>query len=239
MRPVPALAAGECQVWWADCSAANDRLLDLLEPAEIGRWERFRVPRARELFVVAHALARLVVGSRLGVPAADLRFDVTCPRCGQPHGKPRLTGIELSISHSGEAVLVAVALGQAIGVDVEQLTARADELAGMVLGDTERAVLDALPEDRRPAAFTRYWTRKEAVVKATGDGLTVPLDSVVVSGPDEEPVLLQWTAGPDTPVHLTDLAAPAGYLAALATLGGGLCVVEIDATELLLDAGRR
>jgi 4'-phosphopantetheinyl transferase len=233
MPPVPVLAAGECQVWWADRSVANGRLLKLLDPAEILRSERFRVQPARELFVVAHALARLVLGLHLRVPATDLRFDVTCPRCGQPHGKPRVPGIELSLSHSGDAVLVAVTPHQPIGVDVEELAERGEDIAGVVLAGAERAVFDALPPDRRPAALIRYWTRKEAVLKATGDGLAVPLDRVVVSGPDEEPVVLQWTDGPDIPVHLTDLTPPAGYLATLATLGGVLDVVECDATELL------
>jgi 4'-phosphopantetheinyl transferase len=235
MRPVPALVPGECQVWWADRSAANERLLDLLDPAESARWERFRLRPARELFAVAHALARLVVGGHLGVPAADVRFDATCRRCGEPHGKPTVPGIELSLSHSGDAVVVAVTPTQPVGVDVEQVSASAQDVSGLVLSGTERAALDALPDDRRRAGLIRYWTRKEALLKATGDGLLVPLDSVVVSGPDEDPVVLRWIDGPTSPVHLTDLAAPAGYLATLATLGGGLGVVEYDATELLAE----
>src|SRR5690606_21175696 len=106
--------------------------------------------------------------------------------------------LRLSWSHSGDRVVVAVTPGTEVGVDVERIVPHARETAERVLREPERAVLAALPEPRRPAGFVRYWTRKEALLKATGDGLAVPPALLHVTAPDAPPRLLSWS-GPDRP----------------------------------------
>jgi 4'-phosphopantetheinyl transferase len=119
--------------------------------------------------------------------------------------------VELSVSHSGDAVLVAVA-DAPCGADVELLGGDRDVagLSRLVLGDGEQA------KDERE--FVRAWTRKEAVTKATGDGLRVAFSQVIVAG--EPPRVTSWPyQDPPGSVTLLDLDAPDGYLAALAVLG--------------------
>jgi 4'-phosphopantetheinyl transferase len=108
-----------------------------------------------------------------------------------------------------------------------------------VLSELERRAIEALPLEQQNLAFLRYWTRKEALLKATGHGLALPLRSVSVSAHDAVPALLAWTAEPplEGPVHLLDLAAaPDRPPAALAMLGERLDVVEHDAGPLLAQA---
>jgi 4'-phosphopantetheinyl transferase len=235
---VPALGTGDCQVWWANSRDAGEHLVDLLDSAERERWARFRVPRAAAGYLVAHAVARLVLGGLIGIPAGSVEFTVQCVHCGGPHGKPQPRSpaepLELSISHSGDLVAVAFARGVPVGVDVEEIALRGDEPPRIALAEPERAVLAALPQAERTAAFIRYWTRKEALLKATGDGLTVSPARLTVSAPDQAPELRDWPGRRDPrPLYLTDIPAPPGYLASLASLGSRLRAVEHDATALL------
>jgi 4'-phosphopantetheinyl transferase len=230
-----------CEVWWAGPGLARPEHVALLDQPEVGRHDRLRRPEDRDRFVVGVALARLVLGRRLGVPAGDVRLDRSCRWCGEPHGKPRViggAGLELSVSHSGDRVAVAVSSDHAIGVDVELIDAGVD-LAGLidqVLAPSEADALAAGPSEHRRAGLFRYWSRKEAVVKATGDGLRVPLVDLAVSAPSEPPELRRWRDRPDMSarVRLVDLAPGRGYVASLASLDAtALEVIERDGSELL------
>ncbi|MEC4017535.1 4'-phosphopantetheinyl transferase family protein [Streptomyces sp. H27-D2] len=243
-RSVPRLPAGECQVWWAaPLPGAESRtdLLVLLDERERARWERFRLPDSRALHLTAHALARLVLAAHLDADPAGLRFTAVCKNCGGPHGKPRVVAPgdwELSLSHSGRRVAVAVARSLPLGVDVEQVSGRREDLIENVLTAAERRALAACPADARQADFIRYWTRKESVLKATGDGLTIEPSQLAVSAPGSPPALLDWTAAQPrpAPLHLTDLDPGPGYRACLAVLGAPVRVAQYDAAPLLLPA---
>jgi 4'-phosphopantetheinyl transferase len=241
--PVPPLEAGACQVWWArpaDARPAHDRLL---EPAERARRARLLRPEDRDRLTVGTALARLVLAAQLGRRPDRLRFDRTCPFCGADHGKPRLvaSGLDFSISHSGARVVVAVVRGGLVGVDVERLPAdlEVDALAPQVLAEDEVGALGALPPPARASGLLTYWTRKEAVLKATGDGLRVPMPEVAVSAPDEPPSVRRGPASLARrgPASLHDLDPGAGHVAALAVLGlEHVQFVELDGGELLATA---
>lgn len=236
---VPALRPGACQLWWASVRDAHPALRGLLDAAGRARNDRLRQPAARALHLTAHALARTVAAAHLQVPVAELTLTSTCKGCGGPHGKPRPPGpLRLSWSHSGDRVVVAVTPGTEVGVDVERIVPHARETAERVLREPERAVLAALPEPRRPAGFVRYWTRKEALLKATGDGLAVPPALLHVTAPDAPPRLLSWS-GPDRPrlpLRLYDLDAGAGHLAALASVGAPVRPAVHDGSALLAAA---
>ncbi|ASU86281.1 4-phosphopantetheinyl transferase [Nocardiopsis gilva YIM 90087] len=224
-----------CEVWWADPAQAHAGLLDLLDDQERARHARFRLAADRDRFVVAHALARLVCAQRAGCAPEDVRFTLHCRNCElrreprtDPHGKPRpagpALGLEISISHSGDRVVLAVADGIELGVDVEAVAEGRDidGLASYTLTGDELAVWRALPAAQRTPGFFRYWARKEALLKATGDGLSGGLGTVGVTGPDDAARLVAWDA-PDAPtdVWLTDLDAGTDYRAALAALAPG------------------
>ena len=197
------------QIWWASRGDFRDELTGLLDETERARFAAYRRVEDQQRFAVGCALAKTVVARALGTTPAVVMLDRTCAECGGSHGKPRVPGVEFSVSHSGDAIVVAVA-DAACGVDVERLGERRDvaALAAMVLGPGERA------ESERD--FVRAWTRKEAVTKATGDGLRVPFSKVII----DPPRVISWPY-PDPPgqVTVTDIDAPHGYLAALAVLG--------------------
>jgi 4'-phosphopantetheinyl transferase len=240
------LRAGECQVWWARTDAARDELAALLDGGERARLSRFRRAEDRARYLAAHVLTRLVLAAHLGMAPAALRFVRMCRHCGAvDHGKPRLgepAGIDFSLSHSGGRVVLAVARGGAVGVDVERLRAPRD-LDGLIaaaLSPGEQAVVTALPAAERSAALLRSWTRKEALLKATGDGLAVALPAVIVTPPDAPPALVAWEAARplDSEAHLFDLTPGEGHVASLAVLGPRLAVVECSADRLLAAARR-
>jgi 4'-phosphopantetheinyl transferase len=227
-------------VWWARRQDGSGRLAALLDETERRRWAAYRRPEDRERFLAGCALAKAALARYTGQRPADVRFDRTCGQCGQPHGKPVLAadsarpggpgrgGIAHSVAHSGDLVVVAVAAAP-VGVDVEQLDGRRRPLGGhgdpealaeLVLSRAERAALAAVPADGRARAFLVAWTRKEAVTKATGDGLRAAFSDVVVAADAGSPRVASWPyPRPPAEVSLLDLEAAAGYVAALAVIG--------------------
>jgi 4'-phosphopantetheinyl transferase len=220
----------DVEVWWGRPSQERAWHAELLVGPEHERRAGLLRAEDRARFTVATAVLRLVAGARLGLPPLRVPVDRTCADCGRPHGRPWLPGHDLavSISHSGDRVLVGVTAGAPVGVDVEQISSRVDpgELARHVLGDGE-------PVPTR-SEFYRYWTRKEAVVKATGDGLRMALPTVVVSPPGAPAELLRYGDRTDLVACLADLDPGDGYAGAVAVLAPGpLRVTYRDAAALL------
>jgi 4'-phosphopantetheinyl transferase len=240
-RPIPPLAEKQCQVWWAAPIPDHAALAPLLDAGEQERWSRFVGKEDRARYLSAHALARVVLAAHAGIPAGELRFTNVCRHCGALHGKPQLAQgdgtLDFSLAHSGKRVVIAVARGAVIGVDVEHLrTLRNGEwLARKLLSEGEKPAFDAVPSAERDAALFRYWTRKEALLKATGHGIAVRPARLTVTGPTEPAALIAWSDERplDAPVALHDLHAGAEHTACLAMLGERLDIAEADADVLL------
>ena len=170
-----------------------------------------RIERVRRRFIAARGTLRAVLAREVGAPAGSLRF------VAGPLGKPSLDfprvdpPIELNLSHSEDLFIVAVARGHAVGVDVEVIRPDVDVagLAARFFSPGERDRLLALdPADHRRAFFT-CWTRKEAYIKARGEGLAIALDRFDVAfGPGEPPALLADRADPGAPGEWTILDLP-------------------------------
>jgi 4'-phosphopantetheinyl transferase len=223
------------EIWWARIRDARPELAADLDAAERGRLAAYTRDEDKARFLLGAAVIRRVLGRELEVAPADVRLDRTCPDCGQPHGKVATDGMQLSVSHSGDLVAVAFHPRTPVGVDVELVdpTIDADSLAAVSLSEVEADQLAEVEPARRARAFTQYWTRKEAVVKATGDGIRADLRKVIVSAPDRPAALVEWP-GYDGPVRLVDLQAGQDYAAALAVLSDEpLDVRSIDAGPLL------
>jgi 4'-phosphopantetheinyl transferase len=237
---VAALAPGACQVWWGSTADLRPWHDALLAPADLERRARLRRVADRQRLTVGVALVRLVVGAGVGVPPAQLEIDRTCPECGGQHGKPRLPtapDVHFSVSHSGGCVAVAVLRGSPVGVDVEEVgrfdAGELDAMAGHTLAPEERAELARQPAEDRARAFSTYWARKEAVVKATGVGIATSLDQLVVSPPSSPPRVLRWEAQSER-LSLHVLHPPPGLVAALAVVGEAPTdVVERSAAPIL------
>jgi 4'-phosphopantetheinyl transferase len=242
-EPAYVLDPGTADVWWAHRQDASARLAELLDETEQGRRAAYRRAEDRERFVVGCALANTVLARYSGRRPADVRFDRACAACGRPHGKPVATGLGLehSVSHSGDLVAVAVARSP-VGVDVEQLDGRSrpvgggdpQALARLVLGEDERAALAAVRPSARAHAFLVAWTRKEAVTKATGDGMRVSFSDVVVAVDGGAPRVVSWPyPRPPETVSLRDLETETGYVAAIAVIGRCDAVQAGDGSALL------
>jgi 4'-phosphopantetheinyl transferase len=224
----------ECAVWWTAPLADAPDLLDLLTPAELERHGRYRQEADRRRFLTGRVLAKTLAGRRLGLPAREVEFDATCTDCGRQHGPPRIPGapLTLSISHSGNRVGVAVTGGEPVGLDVEGTGRHVDDgLIGYALNDAESSALDALPAEEKAEAFFTYWCRKEAVMKATGRGLRIPLRALTLSAPGQPAHLSASDEAALDPAttRLADLDPGPGYRAAVAVLTTGeLAVTEHD-----------
>jgi 4'-phosphopantetheinyl transferase len=219
-----------CRVWWAAPVApeAAPHLVALLDAHEHDRIGRFRRPADRARYLAAHALTRLVLADAVGRAPDALVFDRTC-RCGQQHGKPVLPGgPAFSFTHAGDMIGLAVHDGGPVGLDVEQARTMSD-LPGMARHIASPAELGAAP--LTADAFFRTWTRKEALLKATGEGLSVPMSAITL---DDDGVR-DWAEGaPDGPVWLHDLHPAPGYPAAVAGLGASApAVVEADGNAVV------
>ena len=215
------LRAGDVHVWYVDLAidaGTLGRLAAGLSASERARAGRFKLERDARRFVVARSAVRAVLGRYLGVAARDLTF--TYGTYGKPALERAHAALGFNVSHSGDLAVLAVGWNRAVGVDVEARRPLPDlaALAARVFAPAERAVLDALAAIDQPAAFFRGWTRKEAFIKATGQGLAQPLSGFVVSlGPDEAArfvdiggdtaALARWT--------LHDLTPREGYAGAL------------------------
>jgi 4'-phosphopantetheinyl transferase len=145
----------------------------LLSRDEIGRAERFRFDRDERRFIVARAGLRLLLGQQLGIPANQLRFAYG------PFGKPVLARptspkLHFNLSHADERALVAVSARYPVGTDIERIRDIPD-LMSVVRGVFRPNEIDHLQRqsgDQRKREFFRIWTAKEAVLKATGQGLS-------------------------------------------------------------------
>lgn len=221
-------------MWWTRLAGLRPGLERLLDPVERERQAAYREQADRDRFAVGVVVSRMVLGAHIGVAPERVSIDRTCPHCGRPDGRPRLagnTGVRFSVSHSGDVVVVAFTVNCAVGVDVERLDpSRGPELAQLILSPAERADFDTLPPAGQLRGFFRYWVRKEAVLKATGEGLRVPFGDLTLSPPDQPPRLVEWVGRPEVPprVHLVDLPCDPGYAASLAFVGGSRRVHEFD-----------
>ncbi|HEX9349032.1 MAG TPA: 4'-phosphopantetheinyl transferase superfamily protein [Gemmatimonadales bacterium] len=163
------------------------------------RWHagRFAFPRDRRRYVVARTRLRELLGARLGVPAESVELAYG------PHGKPALGGrfagsdLRFNTSHCEDIASYAFAYGQEVGIDIERVRVMsdADDLASRFFSDAERADYRELEPSGRSLGFFNCWTRKEAFIKALGDGLNHPLHRFDVTLVPGEPARLLRVAG--------------------------------------------
>jgi 4'-phosphopantetheinyl transferase len=220
----PRLGPGDVDVWRAEIGLAADRLavLDsLLTEDERQKACAFRLAADRVRFVVGRGVLRTVLGDYLGEPPAALGF------VSGEHGKPALVrspaepGLQFNVSHSEGLVLVAVADGVDVGVDVQWVRPDFDweRIAARFFSSGEVAALRALPGELARDAFFACWTHKEAYVKARGEGLQRSFDrftvlvtpgvpAVALRADDDPAVAARWS--------LHTLEVGEGYAAALA-----------------------
>jgi 4'-phosphopantetheinyl transferase len=175
--------AGVVHVWACELSAPESlraKCVNLLSKAEIEKARRFFHERDRCSFELSHGLLRFILGAYCGEAGGSLEF------VANEFGKPALAkapdasgaALAFNLSHSHGRALIAVTPSTSVGVDLEMQSSVRDvlPLARNYFFGEEFAAIHAVPEPERHHAFYRYWTAKEAVIKAQGRGLAVPLD---------------------------------------------------------------
>lgn len=223
---VRGLAEQEVHLWVVDLDCPPERspeLREYLSRDERARAERFRFDRDRRRFVACRGALREILGSCVDLPAPEIVFEYG------PYGKPALAspagaGVEFNVSHCEGLALIAVAAGRRVGVDLERIVSGASRqrIAERFFSPAEIAALRALPVASQDEAFFACWTRKEAYIKARGEGLSIPLDGFSVSlAPGEPAALLDCSFAEDEVRNwsLQSLAPAPGFVAALAVEG--------------------
>ena len=222
---VPRLDGDDVHVWLADVDAsgpARERLVSALSADERARAARFCFERDRRRYAHCRGVLRHLLAAYLNVDPRDSVFQ-TGPN-GKPHlARPAARQLAFNVSHSEALALIAVSRRGEVGIDIEAYRPLPDRdvLARQFFSPNESARLGSLPETCRAAAFFTCWSRKEAFVKAVGDGLSYPLAAFDVAFAPGEPPRLDVPG--DRPGAdrwaLEALAAPPGYAAALVTEG--------------------
>ena len=177
------LPPGEIHVWSIRLDPPADRVEALGRPLSDDEWaraNRFRFDKHRRQYVVGRGALRALLAAYLGTRPEQVTFSYG------PRGKPFLApqqDLYFNLSNSDEMALVAFVLGREIGADIEYLKPMPDceQIAERFFSESERVVLRGTPAERKEEAFFNCWTRKEAYLKAVGEGLAAPLDSFDVT----------------------------------------------------------
>jgi 4'-phosphopantetheinyl transferase len=221
------LSEDEVKLWRVDLEATRSdesRWHKLLSPDESARAARYHFAADRQRYVASRAWLRTILASYLATDAQRLSFSYSKkekPSLGHPYAT---SGIMFNVSHSADIALFAFTRRREIGVDVEKIRHDFDleGISRRFFSTGEQSQLSTLPEADKAAAFFRCWTRKEAYIKATGDGLSLPLSQFDVSlAPGGKNALL--ATRPDESEAgrwlLHEVPAGPGYVAALCVRG--------------------
>ena len=229
----------EVHVWRASLEAGDATVAACeawLDAPELAKARRFHFARDRRRYTLGRGVLRMLAGGYSGLEPAAVRFELG------PHGKPRLTPagetLRFNLSHSGTQALYVFAVEREVGIDLEAGERLGDDwrrLAKRIFSPREQAELDALPPGLQRDAFLNGWTRKEAYLKATGQGLVNGLQEIEVTLTGERPAAflsaeraLKWS--------LLDLRHAARMAAALVVEGdcatAAVYIRPIDAATL-------
>jgi 4'-phosphopantetheinyl transferase len=215
------LSGREVHIWTLPITAANATAV-MFEPVlatdELDRAGRFHFSHLRESFVIARGTLRCLLGGYLGLHPGSLRFSYGWK------GKPALKAgahIQFNMTHSGSLAAIAITADCQIGLDLEQVRPLSDmqQIAAHFFCSEETTEIMSLPPGERERAFFCCWTRKEAYIKAIGDGLSAPPDGFRVTVLPDTPaqfVHLGHDAKDTDAWTLHDLSLAPGYASALA-----------------------
>jgi 4'-phosphopantetheinyl transferase len=218
--------AGHADCWILSLADTPDQaasvLLKLLTQEERGRAARFHHQSDRARFIASHAALRFLLASYLHKEPSSLVF------AENANGRPYLANgedVSFNLSHAGDFALIAAIGAGAIGVDIEQIREMADfiSIARQHFAPDEFDRLVRAPAERQLSFFYTTWTRKEAFVKAIGQGLSFSLNAFTTGDPAQAPSLeVEGRACPDWTI--SDLSLPAGYAGALVVASPAIAV---------------
>jgi len=226
LAPTRTFLTNRVDVWKVclDKPAKSGCEASVLSPDETARADRFHFEKDRIHFARCRSALRFVLADYVSISAAEIQFEYL------KGGKPQLAAdqnpnaMQFNVSHSGNIALIAIGGGDRVGVDIEKIRGDVDAvaLAERFFSIRERNGLRALPGRLRVPGFFACWTRKEAFMKATGEGLSFPLaDFSVTTHPDRDPELeeIRGNAEAHKQWFLADLSMVDGYRSTVAVEG--------------------
>jgi Phosphopantetheinyl transferase len=242
---IPPLSGGEVHVWRAHLGKGLsdiEYLASILSTDETERANRFHFDEHRHDYIIARGLLRCLLGRYLKIKPDQLRF------CYGKYGKPALINecggdwLRFNLSHSHNLALYAVARNREVGIDLEWIRKgfANEQIAERFFSKEETRVLRSLPGDLQDEGFFNCWTRKEAYIKARGEGLSMPLDKFDVSLIPGEPArLLASRVDAEDTSRWTfyNLAPCDGYAGAVAAEGRDWQIRLMDFYDSSLDSG--
>jgi 4'-phosphopantetheinyl transferase len=202
-----------------------ESLLGFLSAAELARAERFHFERDQKRFIAARGILRKILGSYLNKHPGKICFEYSS------HGKPILAqnpvddNLCFNLSHSGAFALYAVTRNKKIGIDIEGIRddVSVGQVAAQFFSQNEISSLEKIEINKRSGLFFQYWTRKEAFLKARGEGISFPMeqcDVSLISGSVLSPVTLKDNNSEISSLYVQDLFPGNGYAAAIAIEDG-------------------
>lgn len=221
------LTAHAVHLWLAGLDVAESQLSylrEMLSPDERQRAEKFTFDQHRTHFIAGRGFLRSILGRYLQIEPARIRFQYNAR--GKPALDPSLgiNTLHFNLSHSNGLALFAFTQAGPIGVDIEHIRLQTDieQTGALVFSSSELAALQSLSPEIRRITFFQFWTRKEAFMKAKGDGFSLPLREFDVSQAPEMPVLHIEHLNEQprfTTWHVQDVSLLPGYVAAVAREG--------------------
>ena len=218
---------------------ADASVLDWLDETERVRSDRLVLIEDRRRFVTSRTLLKAMVGQLSDTPPALVRLNYDCPVCGRSHGRPVVIEPQaaarwyVSISHTDTLVMVAATVAGPVGVDIERIAATGfDGFDQVALTFRERTEVERAAPTTQAWARAVYWTRKEAILKATGRGLAVDPCLLEVSAPHLPAALTAWRVDEPlaAPAQIIDVPVDDDHVAAVAVLAPGPCELVLLAT---------
>jgi 4'-phosphopantetheinyl transferase len=200
-------------------ASADD--LALLTADELARAQRFVFDRDRAAFATARAALRRILGAELGV--APTAIELEAEAAGRLRFRDAsMRDLDFNVTHSGALAAIAITRGRRVGVDIESHTQRAglDDLIPMIMGPRETELLRHLHGAAFTRAFFDCWTRKEAIVKATGIGISYPvatLDIPTLDGIQD----LELPVSESAAWRVVTFSPAADYSMSVALMGAG------------------
>jgi len=226
--PRELINSNEVHVWrvFLDVTTVElESLLGFLSVDEVARAGRFHFERDQKRFIAARGILRKILGSYLNKRPEKICFEYSS------HGKPMLAhnpgddNICFNLSHSGAFALYAVTLRKKIGIDIESIrdNVSVEQVAQQFFSQNEIRSLEKIDINKRSELFFQYWTRKEAFLKARGEGISFPMeqcDISLINGRVLSPVTAQDNNREVSRLYVQDLFPGNGYAAAIAIEGG-------------------
>lgn len=211
------LADNEVHIWLNYLNlhqAKLKHLYPLLSDAEKARSEQFKFFKHRKNFIASHGFLHAVLAYYLDTPAEDIEFT------HKDNGKPYLLDeqnpqqLQFNMSHSGNMAILAICRNQSIGIDIEHMERKADwqGISKRFFTANEQQALYKLPEEQQKDAFYQVWTRKEAHMKVTGEGLRLPPTHFEVSVPPTDAAFIANIKSADNNFYkMQDISLPDMY----------------------------